>query len=114
MAVEARYYSTRDPKRTMFADKKDADAHDRLLEATEEVAAVIERAGVGLDADAAYAVATAIVEHRVDLMSALKKAPKAGPAAGPGLDADSAAGSGVPEARPAPRKPASKARSKAA
>lgn len=77
MAVAAQYYSTRDPHRTMFADKKAADAHDRLLEATEEVAAVIEQAETSVDADQAYRIAAALVAQRDALMLALKKAPRA-------------------------------------
>lgn len=60
----------------MFADKKDADAHDRLLEATEDVAAVLESMGGEMDAERAYQIAQTLVAHREDVMAALKKAPK--------------------------------------
>lgn len=80
MAVVTEYYSDRDPD-TRFADKKEADAHDRLMELCEENWEAISRAagkaGVELTEDQAWDMARALLTDEDFRNAVAGKKPKA-------------------------------------
>lgn len=81
MAVQQLYYSDKDglevalqnPDTRLFADKKEADARDRMLELAEEIQVFLEKRVQGLSDDQAEKVSVVIAENSALFQKALKK-----------------------------------------
>jgi dsDNA-binding SOS-regulon protein len=71
MAVVVRYVCTRDG--AMFEDRKQANAHDRMLESIERLRELIEASAVaGLDERLAEGLAEHLVRHKDQVLAALR------------------------------------------
>lgn len=83
MGVKALYYSERDgldmalnnPDKMLFSSKAEADARDKILELSEEVAVFLQRKVSGLSEELAEQCALAIAEDK-DLFTRARKKPE--------------------------------------
>lgn len=75
MAVVAVWKCDRDD--SMFANKKEAEEHDKMLELAENISALIEHNIKGLDDEQAEAIGLLLAKRREDLAKACKGKPEA-------------------------------------
>ncbi len=75
MAVIAVWKCDRDG--AMFENKKDAEAHDKMLELAESITGLLNRNIDNLDARTSRDIGLLLAERRVDLAKALKGNPDA-------------------------------------
>ncbi len=75
MAVVTLYMSDRDNSKT-FADKKEADQYDKMLELAENVSVWVERHIEGLTDKQIESIGMLIAEHKDAMASALKGKPE--------------------------------------
>ncbi len=77
MALVTLYMSDRDPHKTLFTSKKEADAHDKKLELAECICAYLQTKIESIDEDVADAVGMLIAENKEPFLMALKGKPEA-------------------------------------
>ena len=75
MAVVAVWKCDRDG--SMFANKKDAEEHDKMLELAENISALIEKNISGIDDKQSEAIGLLLAKRREDLAKACKGKPEA-------------------------------------
>lgn len=75
MAVEILYRSSRDPE-TTFMDRKEAEAHDQMLELAEQIAPVIRHADSSISEDQAENLAIFMAKNRDVFAKAFAKKPE--------------------------------------
>lgn len=75
MAVVAVWKCDRDG--SMFANKKDAEEHDKMLELAENISALIESSIEGIDDKQSEAIGLLLAKRREDLAKACKGKPEA-------------------------------------
>lgn len=75
MAVVAVWKCDRD--NSMFANKKDAEEHDKMLELAENITALIESNIEGIDEKQSEAIGLLLAKRREDLAKACKGKPEA-------------------------------------
>lgn len=73
MAVVAVWKCDRD--NSMFANKKDAEEHDKMLELAENITALIENEISGIDESHSEAIGLLLAKRREDLAKACKGRP---------------------------------------
>lgn len=74
MAVVAVWKCDRDG--SMFANKKDAEEHDKMLELAENITALIETSIEGIDEAQSEAIGLLLAKRREDLAKACKGKPE--------------------------------------
>ena len=74
MAVIAVWKCDRDD--SMFANKKDAEEHDKMLELAENITALIDRDIDGIDEKTSEAIGILLSKHRENLAKACKGKPE--------------------------------------
>lgn len=74
MAVIAVWKCDRDD--SMFANKKDAEEHDKMLELAENITALIDRDIEGIDEKTSEAIGILLSKHRENLAKACKGKPE--------------------------------------
>ncbi|WP_370980406.1 YebG family protein [Agaribacterium sp. ZY112] len=74
MAVIAVWKCDRDG--AMFANKKDAEEHDKMLELAENISALLEKNIDGLDENQSEAIGLLLARRREDLAKACKGKPE--------------------------------------
>ena len=75
MAVIAVWKCDRDG--SMFANKKDAEEHDKMLELAENISALIEHNVTGISDEQSEAIGLLLAKRREDLAKACKGKPEA-------------------------------------
>lgn len=75
MAVEQKWVSSRDPKKTLFATKKEADELDKHLELVENIGLIMEKKVQGLTDQQVEAIGDVIAAHKDVFAKALKGRP---------------------------------------
>lgn len=75
MAVVARWLCDRDG--SMFEDKKEADAYDKMLELAEQFTQLVESQIKGVDEKSAEAFGLLLAKHKDIVMQACKGKPEA-------------------------------------
>ena len=76
MAVEVLYRSSRDPE-CLMTNKADAEAHDRMLEVGENLAAVFRHVLPSMSEENAETLGIFLSKRRSELVAAIKKDPSA-------------------------------------
>ncbi len=77
MALVCLYMSDRDPQKTLFTSKKEADAHDKKLELAEHICDYLQTKIKSIDEDVADEVGMLIAENKEQFLAALKGKPEA-------------------------------------
>lgn len=75
MALVTLYMSDRDPQKTIFTSKKEADAHDKKLELAEAICEFLQGHISSLSDETADQIAMLIAENKDAFMNALKGRP---------------------------------------
>lgn len=86
MAVIAMWQCDRDG--SMFTNKKDADAHDKMLELAEGFSAVMEQHIEGLNDDQIEAIGLLLAKNKAEVMAACKGNVESLASVGQELDAE--------------------------
>ncbi len=75
MALVTLYMSDRDPQKTLFTSKKEADAHDKKLELAESICEFLQTNIAELSDESADQIAMLIADHKDLFLTALKGRP---------------------------------------
>lgn len=105
MAVIVRYIVVRNGEEKMtFATKKEADAHDKMLDVADELYEFLERSELKLDEQQREDISLLMAQHRDDVISILrgtkvKKPSPPGPASKPASKPDSVTADPAPKTK---------------